>query len=88
MIIISLGINPVRGGRPPSDRINIIIADILHLFICDAVDKCLDDIIFDLLNIEKSGTINEQYTIKYNIDINGLSIINRLMIHPVWVIDE
>jgi len=40
------------------------------------------------LSIRNSGIITEQYNLKYVIVRDGFIIYRRLVIHPIWVIDE
>jgi len=83
-----LGINPVKGGSPPSDKNKIgkikfwFLAFLLLIFICDRV------LLFVLLSLRKIGVIKREYTIKYIIVGIDIFLYTRANIHPMCVIDE
>ena len=82
-MIINFGRNPVKGGRPDIDNINM---DKVIL------DTCLNigfdqrsDIIkqFVLLIVRNSGIVIIEYIIKYTSDMHGIFIVIALIIHPI-----
>lgn len=84
---IHLGINPVRGGSPPNDRISrakIILEfiDFIRLFMFVLYE---DDREFRSVKI---GIIRREYMVKYRKDNRILFIDSSPIIHPMWVIDE
>lgn len=78
----------MNGGIPLRDRsiigkINCIMGDEkFNLLNCLLLDWEL------YLSIRNSGIITEQYNLKYVIVRDGFIIYRRLVIHPIWVIDE
>lgn len=65
-MVIHLGINPVRGGRPPKDRIKngriiLIRGEFFKIFEMFRLKD--EDILFI---IKKIGEISSEYMIKYN----------------------
>jgi len=86
-IVTHLGINPVNGGIPLSDRSSSGIIAWSHgevsmdLLMCEIYD------IFLRWKSKKRGIIIIEYIRKYTIDISGFININP-HIHPKWVIDE
>jgi hypothetical protein len=64
MIVIHLGIKPVNGGKPPSDKmvkLNIMDIFIELISICGICEKDIDFHIFNIINI---GVIITEYIVK------------------------
>jgi len=87
-IVIHFGMNPVSGGNPPNDISNRGIRICIYLYFR------IMFLIVDLEEIENfsksknMGAISSEYIEKYNKVIMGYFIADRLIIHPMWVIDE
>ena len=87
-MVIHLGINPVRGGRPPKDKIKngsiiLIKGEFFKIF---EMFRLKDEDI--LLIIKKIGEMRSEYIIKYNRALKWLLIEIRASIQPIWVIEE
>jgi len=87
IIVIHLGINPVRGGIPLKDRSSRGISAcnigevVMDLLICEIYA------IFLKWSIKNNGIIISEYIKKYSSVINGFTSI-KPHIHPICVIDE
>jgi len=88
IIIISFGINPVRGGTPANDNIKIAIANTNTVLFLNKLWRVL--IVFELivLIIRKIGRTIIEYIIKYIIQNIYLLIASIDVIHPICPIDE
>lgn len=87
-MIINFGRNPVKGGRPDIDNINMDKV-ILNTCLNIGFDQRSDIIKqFVLLIVRNSGIVIIEYIIKYTSDMHGIFIVIALIIHPIWVIDE
>lgn len=88
IIVIHLGIKPVRGGKPPKDRsVKLNIIDMLKelINIWGIWEKTIDFHELSIINI--GATINE-YIVKYIIGTTVEPVIILPIIHPIWVIEE
>jgi hypothetical protein len=88
MMVISLGINPVRGGNPPKDRNKMIVDRCSNTLLEGILFICLVEKMLKYLSDENKGVIRMEYTIKYKIEALGLNMAKSLSIHPIWPIDE
>lgn len=87
-MIINFGRNPVKGGRPDIDNINMDKV-ILNTCLNIGFDQRSDIIKqFVLLIVRNSGIVIIEYIIKYISDMHGIFIVIALIVHPIWVIDE
>jgi len=88
LIIISFGRNPVSGGTPARDNIEIDIINTNTVFILNRLCSVL--IVFELiiLIITKIGSTIIEYIIKYVMQKIDLLIASIDVIHPMCPIDE
>lgn len=88
LIVIHLGINPERGGKPLNDN-NRIGIDILWIGEWVIILFNLFELVMFLICIIRNiGQIIIVYIRKYTIVAIGLVREINLIIHPMWVIDE
>jgi hypothetical protein len=81
------GMNPVKGGRPPSDNkdvniMNFMISLSLFVIIVWLMNDALDNLI-----VATTVVTSREYVAKYITHILSLVII-AISNQPVWLIDE
>jgi len=82
-MIINFGRNPVKGGRPDIDNINMDKV-ILNTCLNIGFDQRSDIIKqFVLLIVRNSGIVIIEYIIKYISDMHGIFIVIALIVHPI-----
>lgn len=87
-IIIHFGINPISGGKPPSDRRRVGRIIILLKENDDLSINWCEYIISNWFRYIKIGVIRNEYISKYAIAAIEIYDVLALNIHPIWVIDE
>lgn len=88
VIIISLGINPVRGGMPAKDIMHIANISVDSILVLNVINSDFTVFVFIMFNVVKIGIIIIVYIMKYVIQ-NVILLIHIIdIIHPMCPIDE
>lgn len=80
--------NPVNGGIPASDNIDIINMILFIILPLNELYILLIDFELDDLITRNTGTTIIEYMMKYEMHDMILLILNIDIIHPMWPIDE